>query len=952
MRVCLLLVLVLQFVYFDNVLLTSSCDTSVDVCLVGEELSFPPASGRPSNVDLETEPDNGGLTVYLQDIVGGFYKFAFPSGLPWNGIGAMLQTFLGNNGPNGDPSLADKKDDAGYLLDETLQLFSDNYGNYVIFSLIVIFSLLFVLCCPLVSCIFCICRCCCNKCGAQKKQPKPTTTCFVILLVGTSLGVILSVVGGSLLAATNSEVAEDVPSKAFEFSKASISTLTSWINNVIDDLYDASVIPFHNVTDIVTDNMNSAGEQIFQPIIDWMNSSLSTEFSDVDQAIEDYNTASAVISTTYNEIYYNLSTSSQNMRQISDALSSIHTALTSDVTCSGDGSCSTVASEIAKHIINDATYTATYTEVNITDPEIASGFNGSSLLTDALVRAGADLNTMVQSQLDTMAQEMKDVVGNITKILDDARTEITDTIDKTGLDSIEFLDDLQGEVEEYESLRKGVGSLPMVPAVLIFIIVTVGVVLGLIGYDKYAKPEERSNLSNTGGKVVCYGAVCSFLCVWFYMVGFVFPFLFFSMPVMICEGLKSDEIITDILDREYFFDGKNAFYIADLVLGNGSVSLTFGSVLDDCRNGLPVWSSFRVSESTSYDLNSWFNVSNLVQNSSTEFDDASGFNFSSFNFIDGDFQSDIDQIQTDVATFQTNLDNFKTFVDNTVGVYYRQLSTTQGSSPTGIVGTPCQDSASDCDSLEDILTALQAVSVTSTAITNAETSLSTVITNRDIMNSNKTTMDTAVDDAKVALSNISDNTAVLETAVTSAESDLNNNGSEWMVENAELYANKLSDWFQDTFDRILDVFSNTVGECESFVAIYDAMIVNMCDYFLLELSGLFFASGLVAVGLIFLMICGTRLSKYLKRMDSNGSVHPANDYESEFTVATDDGLKDPPPPPPLVETAVRPRVYIMDHKVLPVVLPAPVVASAPPPPASSAPRPPGYQWDAKKEWEP
>ena len=40
------------------------------------------------------------------------------------------------------------------------------------------------------------------------------------------------------------------------------------------------------------------------------------------------------------------------MRQISDALSSIHTALTSDVTCSGDGSCSTVASEIAKHIIN------------------------------------------------------------------------------------------------------------------------------------------------------------------------------------------------------------------------------------------------------------------------------------------------------------------------------------------------------------------------------------------------------------------------------------------------------------------------------------------------------------------------------------------------------------------------------------------------------------------------
>ena len=27
-----------------------------------------------------------------------------------------------------------------------------------------------------------------------------------------------------------------------------------------------------------------------------------------------------------------------------------------------------------------------------------------------------------------MAQEMKDVVGNITKILDDARTEITDTV--------------------------------------------------------------------------------------------------------------------------------------------------------------------------------------------------------------------------------------------------------------------------------------------------------------------------------------------------------------------------------------------------------------------------------------------------------------------------------------------------------------------------------------------
>ena len=31
----------------------------------------------------------------------------------------------------------------------------------------------------------------------------------------------------------------------------------------------------------------------------------------------------------------------------------------------------------------------------------------------------------------------------------------------------------------------------------------------------------------------------------------------------------------------------------------------------DCRNGKPVWTSFRVSESTSYDLNSWFNVSNV-----------------------------------------------------------------------------------------------------------------------------------------------------------------------------------------------------------------------------------------------------------------------------------------------------------------------------------------------------
>ena len=72
-----------------------SCDVSTTVCLVNGSISFPPASGTPSNVLVDTEPDFGlAMSIYLEEIVKGFFKFVFPAGLPWGKL--KLNYFLDN----------------------------------------------------------------------------------------------------------------------------------------------------------------------------------------------------------------------------------------------------------------------------------------------------------------------------------------------------------------------------------------------------------------------------------------------------------------------------------------------------------------------------------------------------------------------------------------------------------------------------------------------------------------------------------------------------------------------------------------------------------------------------------------------------------------------------------------------------------------------------------------
>ncbi|XP_063727626.1 prominin-1-like isoform X2 [Symsagittifera roscoffensis] len=944
-----------------------SCDVSTTVCLVNGSISFPPASGTPSNVLVDTEPDFGlAMSIYLEEIVKGFFKFVFPAGLPWDGIGAMAQTFLGTDSNEtllADPSLADKKGDPSYILEETQTLLSDNYSSYIVFTVIVTLSLLFVFCCPLVSCCFCICRCCCNKCGAQKRQKNPTTVCCVVLLVGTILGMVLAGLGGAMLTATNNQITEDIPDKAFEFPQDSIQTIGDWVNNVISDMFDTGTLMFSNVTDIIIADMQEAGDQIFQPIIDWLEDSLASEFAAVDTAMADYSNYSGIMDSLYDDIYYGRSTQPENMKEISNALAAISAALGGDATCMGDAPCSNVIAEIDKHIIDDSTYTGAYTETPVSGPSIASGFNSSLLLQDALTRAGDTLNNLTESQLDALEQMMKTTISNLTDVLDEARDGITDTINKSLSTLTDSLDDIREDSAEYDDYRKGVGAIPMAPAALVFFTVLLGLILGGAGFKKHTEPHERSSLSNGGGKCICLGSVCSFLFVWFYMIGFIFPLLIFSTPLMICQGLQSNEIIENIIDRPYFLDGENEYYLAKLILGNSSIELSIATVMSDCKSGKTAWTAFHVNESTLYDYNSFLNSSKLIDDAMSQFNDSSNFNFSEFEFIDGDFQSDIDDIQANEASYKTALDSFKTFVQSTVGVYYTQLNTNQAATPTGVTGTPCEDSATACDSLDTILTSLQAVVPTSSAITQAETDLIAVIASRDQMKTDQTDFEAAVDASKTAIGDIATTTAALEVAVDNAQTALQTNGTDWILNNTEQYALKLFGWFDDTFAYILNAFANDIGECESFVKIYDAFLVYMCDYFLLELSGLFFASGVAAVGLITLMVFATKLSKYFKRMDlPEGVVGEPNEFEAAYTADNSKTLENPPErrvytPKQTPERAYTP-IQRPTKRVVPVITeaaPAPVAASAPPPPAYAAPQPRpnfGYVWDAKKDWEP
>ncbi len=120
-------------------------------------------------------------------------------------------------------------------------------------------------------------------------------------------------------------------------------------------------------------------------------------------AISDLNTAGADMDLYFDNTWYQRGTGAQNMFNISEEIKAIHDSLNADGTCTGDAGCAAVIAELAKHIIDDTTFTGAYTADVFAMPPIASGFNQTTAIDDVSLHSVA--RNLAFAKLETSYQK-------------------------------------------------------------------------------------------------------------------------------------------------------------------------------------------------------------------------------------------------------------------------------------------------------------------------------------------------------------------------------------------------------------------------------------------------------------------------------------------------------------------------------------------------------------------
>ncbi|XP_058252508.1 prominin-1-A isoform X8 [Hemibagrus wyckioides] len=768
-----------------------------------------------------------------------------PIGLLFNMMRAFLHVVQPNPFPQ-DLVIQVAKDKFGAIKSEYQKVIYYELG----FVVCAIMGILFIVLVPLVGLLFCMCRCCDNCGGEMHQRQRKNADCQRGLLTTLLLTTTFIITAGVLCAyAANQNLSSQLKTMR-RLVNSNLKDLYTFANNTpvqIDHLIsqygtakNQVLCDLDNVGQLLGGRIHEELGKVVLPALDEAKN-MAGVIQDTKQALEDVTVTlgilqegTAQLQSNLNKVRLNISNTlddpvcTRSPEPVTRVCINIHNSLSQLEIDANYSSLPGVSEQLDK--VNDVLKT------NLSR-KIHKGY-----------LAFNDTPTMVTNQTKNIAEGVRgllDGVGNnITRFsklfpVQTTVNNVTNYIRHTHSQ----IEDLYPEIDKMDFYR-WIGCITLCCMVaLILAFNFLGLLCGILGFDRHASPTTRGCVSNTGGNLLMAGVGFSFMFSWVLMGVVTLTFVVGgNVEKLVCEPFHSRELFK-VLDTPNLVNPSWKHFIPGYLYNDPEVELTVENIYSNCKENHGIYSALH--------LDKVFNISALLNTS----------------LYTKDVSKKLDDMKVDLKTIillseegKQNLSSFnETGITNIdFAAYIEELS-------KGVTRVDLLSFANDLDVQADQLPkgSVQ-TSVKSHANTLRQIYSKQVIPLQQAMN----TMNQSIRFLERTATDLSLKISEILEAVNKAQYLISHNATFTINQESEKYKQTIIGYFKQYIEWIKTSLMMDVATCKPLSNIVDTAEILACGFFFDSMNTFWFGLGCSALFLLPSIILSVRLAKFYRRMDT------------------------------------------------------------------------------------
>ncbi|KAK7141128.1 hypothetical protein R3I93_015321 [Phoxinus phoxinus] len=734
----------------------------------------------------------------------------------------------------------------------TLQVIYYEIGFVVCAAL----GLLFTVLLPLVGLLFCLCRCCDNCGGEMHQRQRKNADCLRGLLTTLLLTTTFIITAGVLCAyAANQNLSSQLKSVR-RLVKSNLRDLHTFANQTptqIDYLISQyGTVKHHVLYDLENVGLLLGGrihEELGKDVQPALDAALSMTGIKVEKAIKamrDTKDALENVSLTLETLQEGTAKLQANLSLVRGSLSNIlNDPLCKDVR----------SSEICRNIL-------------ITLPRLEISANYSSLpdVTEQLDKVNevlkTDLSQIVEKGItsfnDTptmVTDQTRNIVEGVKVLLEDIGSNITTftklfpvhssltNFTKMITHTHSQIEDIYPQIDQMDFYRWICCITLCCMVVLILAFNFLGLLCGILGFDRHASPTTRGCVSNTGGNLLMAGVGFSFLFSWVLMG--VITALFLAggnLEKLVCEPFQTRQLFK-VLDTPNLVNSAWRNFIPGYLYNDPEMDLTAYSLYSNCKDNRGIYSAFHLDKI--FNISAFFNTSVYSKDVSKKFEG---------------MKVDLRGIILLESEGKQNLISFTETAINEIDFAAYLEEVNKGVTRVNLVDFASQlDAQADQLSKGTLQTSLKGHANTIRQIhiqqvIPLEQSMSTL--NQSIRLLERTSSDLPL--------RVRD---VLE-VVDAAQFLISHNATFLINQETEKYKQTIIDYFKQYMDWIRTSLALEVATCKPLSNIVDTAEILGCSFLLDSMNTFWFGLGCSALFLLPSVILSIKLAKFYRRMDT------------------------------------------------------------------------------------
>ncbi|XP_056113224.1 prominin-1-A isoform X2 [Rhinichthys klamathensis goyatoka] len=734
----------------------------------------------------------------------------------------------------------------------TLQVIYYEIGFVVCAAL----GLLFTVLLPLVGLLFCLCRCCDNCGGEMHQRQRKNADCLRGLLTTLLLTTTFIITAGVLCAyAANQNLSSQLKSVR-RLVKSNLRDLHTFANQTpaqIDYLISQyGTVKHHVLYDLENVGLLLGGrihEELGKDVQPSLDAALSMTGIKVEKAIK----AMRDTKDALENVNLTLETLQEGTVKLQANLSLVRGSLSNVL---NDPLCKDVrSSEICRNIL-----------ITLPRLEIAANYSSLPDVTEQLDKVNevlkTDLSQIVEKGFtsfnDTptmVTDQTRNIVEGVKVLLEDIGSNITTftklfpvhssltNFTKMITHTHSQIEDIYPQIDQMDFYRWICCITLCCMVVLILAFNFLGLLCGILGFDRHASPTTRGCVSNTGGNLLMAGVGFSFLFSWVLMG--VITALFLAggnLEKLVCEPFQTRQLFK-VLDTPNLVNSAWRNFIPGYLYNDPEIDLTAYSLYSNCKDNRGIYSALHLDKI--FNISAFFNTSVYSKDVSKKFEG---------------MKVDLRGIILLESEGKQNLISFTETGINDIDFAAYSEEVNKGVTRVNLVDFASQlDAQADLLSKGTLQTSLKGHANTIRQIhiqqvIPLEQSMSTL--NQSIRLLERTSSDLPL--------RVRD---VLE-AVDAAQFLISHNATFLINQETEKYKQTIIGYFKQYMDWIRTSLALEVATCKPLSNIVDTAEILGCSFLLDSMNTFWFGLGCSSLFLLPSIILSIKLAKFYRRMDT------------------------------------------------------------------------------------